>query len=182
MVEHAPKRNDGYRCYRLRRFYLIVGIACTAFFSVVGVVSTLAAWLNIDGSFPNPRQAALIFAVFWSGFVLLGVYLIIAGVRGKLMVDDEHITTVGAFRTSTVRCDNVMQLRWRTYPAGGGVVIRDGQGKIKIELGSYSCVERDELIHWLRERFDASLHEKWEQFQASPAHQVFSREGDDEAV
>src|SRR5438132_3763373 len=69
------------RCFRLRRYYLVIGVVCAALFAIMGVTSTLAAYWNIDGSFARPKLAALIFGTFWSGFTLLAVWVILAYFR-----------------------------------------------------------------------------------------------------
>ncbi|MEQ9066580.1 MAG: hypothetical protein RLO18_07655, partial [Gimesia chilikensis] len=63
--------------YRLRRFYLYLGIAGTSLFSLVGIGSTLAAFYNLDGSFRYPVFSALLFGGFFLLCTLLGIWCIL---------------------------------------------------------------------------------------------------------
>ena len=58
------------KSFRPRRYYLIFGVVSAVFNAVMGVTTTVAAYFNIDGSFAQPRLAALILGVYWSGFTL----------------------------------------------------------------------------------------------------------------
>ena len=62
-------------CYRLRRSVRNIGVAAIAFGILMGVWSTLVAWFNVDGSFPNPILATVFFAVFWLALVILGIVI-----------------------------------------------------------------------------------------------------------
>src|SRR5260370_35504830 len=79
------------RCFRLRPYYLVVGIVCAGFFAVVGVTSTVVAYFNVDGSFARPYLAALVFGVFWSGFTALAVWVIAAYFRERLILSPSTI-------------------------------------------------------------------------------------------
>ena len=63
-------------CYRARPYFRNVGVTCTVGVLAIGLFSVIAAFFNLDGSFPNPDAAALVLALFWLGWFLLGLWLI----------------------------------------------------------------------------------------------------------
>lgn len=152
------------RRYRLRRYYLIIGIVSTVSYLSMGVVSSCAAYWNIDGSFARPKLAASIFAVFWSCFTLLGVWLIVAYVRFRLYITDNRVSEVGLIGSATIDINDANQVVWRLIPRGGSVVVRSFDAKIKIGFDNYTPKERDELIAYCREQFRPEIQEGWLQF------------------
>ncbi|HMP03757.1 MAG TPA: hypothetical protein PKC45_14765 [Gemmatales bacterium] len=157
--------STGARCFRLRRYYLVVGVVCTVFFAVMGIASTVAALWNIDGSFARPKLAALIFGIFWSGFTLLAVWVIVAYFRERLYFGKAGVVQHGIFRSRTLLIEEVQQIRWRTWPVGGSVVIRTHSEKATIHLDNFTKDEREELIRFLRESFAVEIQENWSRFQ-----------------
>src|SRR5262245_33709454 len=91
------------RCYRLRRYYLVVGVVCAVFFAAMGIASTVAALWNIDGSFARPQLAALIFGTFWSGFTLLAVWVIVAYFRERLYFGKAGVVQHGIFHSRSLQ-------------------------------------------------------------------------------
>ena len=163
-MTELPPNEFVERSYRLRRYYLILGIACTTFFLVMGVGSTVAAYWNIDGSFPRPAMAATIFGTFWSCWILVGLYLILCHFRHSLKVSNAEIRVVGCFSTKTILHSGVIQITWRTVPRSGSVIVRGSTKKIKIEFENYSTDQRNELIAFLHDRFSESQQKGWPRF------------------
>lgn len=155
---------DGTRCYRLRRYYLIVGLIGTVSFFSWGVVSTCAAYWNIDGSFALPTVAALIFGTFWSCFTLFGMWLILAYYSFRLYVTDSGVTEVGIIGSRTIEFSNVNRVRWRVIPRGGSVAMHGNEKRITIGFANFTPAERDELIDFCRNKFCPDLQENWSRF------------------
>jgi hypothetical protein len=170
------------RCFRVRRYYLVVGVVCAVFFAAMGIVSTVAALWNIDGSFARPKLAALIFGIFWSGFTLLAGWVIAAYFRERLYFGKAGVVQHGIFRTRTLQIEEVHQIKWRPWPIGGSVVIRTPSEKATIHFDNFSKDEREDLIRFLRESFAVEIQENWSRFQdllgrSSPPEKRASRSG-----
>jgi len=159
-----PVANAASKCYRLRRYYLVVGIAGVVFSAIVGCFSTVLAWFNVDGSFANPRFFALVFGVFWSAFTALGIYIILAYFRERLHVSHDCLTAIGCLRTRSLQFADVQRMRWRAWPQGGSIVLRDTATRIVVEFANYTPEERNELIALFRNRMDAERQEGWSRF------------------
>src|SRR6478752_3265115 len=109
--------NTQARCFRLRRYYLYLGIVSGVFFAVMGVISTLAALWNV-GWFPRPKLFAVVFGAVWSGFTLLALWIIAAYWRERLFFGGDAIVQHGIFRCRTVKTREVVLVKWRARPTG----------------------------------------------------------------
>ena len=151
-------------CYRYDRYFFWLGVACMAVFLLLGAGSFVVAYWNLDGSFIRPERSAVLFGLFWSAWTLLGVWLILSAVRGRLFVTDEGIQQVGCFRQKTVRWRDVSMVRWRLLPAGGCVVLRGAGQKVTIEFGAFARPDRPELIERIHAQIPGSIQENWDAF------------------
>jgi hypothetical protein len=149
----------GERRYRLRKYYLIVGVIGTVFFLTMDAVS-----LAVACSAKRPVLAALILCGLWSGFTLLGIWLIWAYFRECLCLSDSTVTAVGCIREKKVQVADVIKVVWRTVPQGGSIVVRTPATKFKVYLDNFTVEERDELIAYFRGRFDTSRQDGWPRF------------------
>jgi hypothetical protein len=134
-------------------------------FAAIGIVTTVAAIWNIDGSFAYPEVTALIFGTFWSGCTLLGVWIIAAYFRERLLLGKTAIVQHGIFRCRTLESGEVLQIKWRTWPFGADVIIRTHSERIKIYLDNFTEKEREAIVLFLRETFAAELQENWSRFE-----------------
>jgi hypothetical protein len=151
-------------CYRLGPQYLILGIVCLTFFLAIGIGSVYVAYWNIDGSFGRPKLAALGFGVFWSFWVLLALWLIVAFFRERLFVTPNAITQQGCIRKRTINSTDVIQIVWKRFPQGGSVIVRSHFTRIKIYLSNFTRDEQNQLIAYLREMYSPAIHENWTRF------------------
>ena len=160
--------SPGTRVFRVRRKYLVVGVIGTLFCVAMGVESTVAAFWNLDGSFPRPKLAAFMLGSFWSCFTLLGVWIIAAYFRERLNLTDTGIVQQGIFRSKNLEFSEILQVQWRTRPVGGSVVLRTHWTKIRIELENFARDEREELIRFLRDRLPLEIQNNWSSFEVVP--------------
>ena len=151
-------------CYRLRPFCRNLGIACTILFVAMGLVSTLAAYFNVDGSFGRPYLAALVFGLFWSAWVVLGIWLILLYYRYRLFTNDTALYQVGVIREQHADLNLVNEMKWRTRPMGGSVRLSGQFGVVKIEFAGFESAQRKELISFLRHAIDDSRQPGWQEF------------------
>lgn len=150
--------------YRMRPYYRNVGIVCTCGFLAMGIVSTTVAFFNVDGSFPNPKLAAVILGVFWSAWCLLGVWLILAYYRYRLLANQNEIRQIGVIREQHVPMSQVQELKWRCFPAHGSVRLSGSFGVVKIGLGPIANSERENLLSFFRSTIDGSRQSGWAKF------------------
>jgi hypothetical protein len=156
---------DGVKCFRLRRDYLVIGIVGTAFFCVMGVTSTVVAYWNIDGSFARQQLTALIFGLFWSGFMLLGVWIILAYFRGRLFLARNMVVQHGIFRSRKVDFEDVICINWRGWPVRGSIVVRTHSQRVVIDLDNFALEDREEIVRCFRETFAEEIQDNWSRFQ-----------------
>ncbi len=130
----------------------------------MGVFSVWSALANSDGSFKNPKIAATIFGVFWSGFVLLGVYLLVFSRNYKLVVDASTINQSGAFSTRRIVISEIESAIWRNRPAGYSIKLRCRVCCMSIEFGTIDSCSRDWLIDFLRATIPKPKQLNWESF------------------
>jgi hypothetical protein len=153
------------REYRLPRSYLWLGLLATPFFFGMGAFSTIAALLNVDGSFRYPLPTALIFGSFWSIWTLLGVYITLAYFRERLYVSDEAVRVVGCFRTRTVQLSRVGRAVWRAFPANGSLVLYGDGTRLVVDFGHFPAA-RGLLIAFFRRSLPEPIQEGWQRFES----------------
>ncbi|MGC1276367.1 MAG: hypothetical protein WBC44_21910 [Planctomycetaceae bacterium] len=166
-TDTEPAQQSGPYRYRPRLYYLHVGLGTLIFFVAMGAGSVVAAYGNFDGSFAHPKTAALVFGLFWSGFAGLSLWLLAAYFRERLRLGPSSITCQGVFRLHRVRLRDVNSVVWRRYPAGGSVVVRTPEKRLKIELANFTRPEQEEIIAYFREAIPTARQEGWEKFVAS---------------
>ncbi len=89
--------------YRVHNAYLALGLLCTLFFAIMGITSVIAAWWNIDGSFPHPRAFAIVAGIFWSLLVLVGLWIIAFFYRARLVIAQDRVSLRGCFYKPLLR-------------------------------------------------------------------------------
>jgi len=161
---HVADLSTGQDGYHPRRSYLIVGIVGAIFFSTMAIVSVVAAYWNIDGSFARPLLAAIIFGIFWSAMLLLSVWVLLAYFREHLVVDRTTITQHGILRCKSLRIADATEIKWRRIPKGGSIIIRTANRKIKIYFDNFATNQRDELISFLYGTFAPDIQQGWSPF------------------
>jgi hypothetical protein len=148
----------------MRRYFRNVGGLCGIFSLLMGTLSTLMAWFNVDGSFPRPMEMALVFGTFWSAFFLLGAYLLLLYHKYRLFVQDHEIRQIGVFTERVVNSRLIQEIQWRRFPQGGSVRITNSTDVLKIELGNFEAPDRETLIAHLRQAVDDAKQVGWEAF------------------
>ena len=156
--------------YRLRRYYLIVGIIGVIVSSAAAVGSAYAAFCNTDGAFAHPIRAAIAYGSFWSVFTLLGVWILLAYSRECLLLDGAQITQHGVIRSKVIHFNDVMHIKWRRIPQGGSVVIRTLTDRLTIYFDNFTVEERQQLISYLHGKFSPDLQEGWSRFEDCNLH------------
>lgn len=152
------------RCYRMRPYFQNVGIAGTAFFTAIGLLSTLVAYFNVDGSFPRPKLFARILGVFRSVPTLLGAWLILLSYRYRFYVSKSCLRQVDVFKDIRIDLDQVDKWKWRRSSTGGNARAVGPFGVLRIEFGNFNDVDRDDLVSFLRHAIPVIKQIGWNQF------------------
>lgn len=153
--------------YPLKRELLWTGVGCSAFFLSFGVFSVGAALLDMDKPFPQPLLAAAVFGGFWGGMASLSLFLVVEYRRTRLLVSTDHVGLVGVFRSKAMTYDEIVKARWRKFPAGGSLVLRDGRQRIVVSFHDYPKGDRPRLVEHFRRQIPLAAQENWEAYQDS---------------
>ena len=157
-------------CYRMSSWYRNVGVVCTILFTLIGLGSTLAAYFNVDDSFPQPELAAVGFAVFWSAFVLLSIWLIVCYYKYRLFTNAHALHEVRVMSMQDLDLTLVENLYWRRFPVGGSVRLTSAFGNVKIELGHFPTSDRERLVQFFRNGVEHSKQSGWPEFSRQFEH------------
>lgn len=157
---------EGPRSYRVHKIFLVLGIVGVVLFGTAGLVSTLAAATNVDGSFGRPATAAVIFASFWSCLTILSVWLILEYRRSRLLISAEAVSKTGVFGTQTLLWSEITAAQWRTIPQGGKLVLHGPGGKVSIEFAAYQWDRDLHPIHFFRRALADNLQHGWTEFES----------------
>jgi len=152
------------RCYRMRPFFRNVGLFCTIFSAAFGLVSILAAYFNVDGSFARPELAALCSFLFSSVFTLLGIFLLVRHRNYRLFINDSSVRQVDVICDRQIDVGLVDELKWQCFPKGGSARMSGVGEEFFIEFDHFNNVDRAELVTLLRQAILESRQIGWEQF------------------
>ena len=158
---------EGPRCYRVHKIYLVLGTVGVVFFGTAGLVSTLAAATNFDGSFGRPVTAAIVFGGGWFCVTLPGVWLILEYRRSRLFISADIVTKVGVFRAQTLLWSEITVAQWRANLQGGKLVLHGRAGKISIEFAAYRWGEDFKPIAFFRSRLSEQVQVGWDEFETN---------------
>lgn len=167
--------NAAVRVFTPPKSHLWIGVASATLFLIAAVGFVAGALINPDGSFARPVTAAITFGVFYGGLTLLGVYLIVASRRMKLLTTAEAVQVVGVFRTRTFRIADVTRAVWRRWPQRGSLVVYCPAGRVPIDFASY--VGGRQLSQHFREKLPLAVQERYDQFETAcvPTSEAFQR-------
>jgi hypothetical protein len=138
-------------------------ILCTIVMIIFGISSTVAAFFNLDGSFPRPLEAAVIFSLFWGAWTLLGIYGLVFFKKYQLCMNSKSLHQVGVFKEQLISFDSIKELRWRNVP-DGTVRILASDGNATIWLQNFTATDRQKTIDFLRDNIPHSLQTGWNDF------------------
>jgi len=149
---------------RARRFYQVLFISGVGFFAGMGITSVVAAYRNVDGSFPHPEQAALAFGLGWSAFILLEVWCAILSFRDQLVLEPGGLMHRGIVRRRAIRFDEITRLTWRGRGESAGVVLHTANKRETFSFYLYAGDDRRIIIDCLRCFVSANVQDGWQEF------------------
>ena len=150
--------------FRPTRDWLELGLTSAVLFALVGIVSAICAFLNVDGSFAYPVLAAVVFGSFFSFPALLGCWMVATYYRHRLVVSREFVRLNGCRGARQVQLADVTRATWNATTNGGTLQLHDADGKLKIRFGNYTYSERSALIEHFRVALAHIRQEDWDRF------------------
>jgi hypothetical protein len=162
-------------CYRAKRDFRNVGIACTLLMSGMACLS-IWAWCNQP---PNDRvNMPGVISLFFA-FTTLGIWLFLFYIRYRLCVNDAGLLQIGVIARKQISFERVNELKWRCWPGRGSVKLSELACSVSIGLDNFSGDDRDRLIAFLRNSVNESRQRGWakfsRQFQDKPKQRAVSR-------
>lgn len=155
---------DG-RVFSVARKFRTIAIVCFLFWLPATVLGVWVALANADGSFRNPRTAAIFFGCFGGVNLLGSLYLWRAYRIGRLTLSATHLQLKTVFRTRTLLISDISRAKWRVYPGVGHVVLHTPARRMVIEMGDYA--HADELRVICRSLIPEAMQENYAQFEAA---------------
>ncbi|MCA9021208.1 MAG: hypothetical protein KDA74_13755, partial [Planctomycetaceae bacterium] len=154
--------NQPTKCYRLRRDYLYLGILGSILCLIFGTGFSLAAYWNLDGSFRYPVPTAIFIVVFFSFFMLLGIWIILAYYRERLEISRDALIKHDVFHVTEIAFDEITQLQW--FSLSGAILVESRFQKFKIHIDNFQKVEQIEITDCLRNSVEYDLQEGWDKY------------------
>jgi hypothetical protein len=166
------------KCYRCHRYYLYLGICCVVLFVSVGIIYPIVIFWDKD-SFPFQHRTLLAFlcAAFWSGWAVLGVWIILAYFRSRLFISESHVESIGVLNRKYIVLDELTQVVWRSRPIGGSVVLHAPNCKIVIEFENFTKEQRAEMVDFLHNKISHEIQDGWDGFYKFFSKQFEPRQG-----
>jgi hypothetical protein len=143
------------------------------FFPLATAGCIVVPLVNPDGSFARPILFAIISGLFFGGWTLLSVYMLVACCRERLYASGEAVRSVGVFRSKTILFAEVSRAVWRCWPRGGSVVLHTAEGRLAIGFANYEGGK--ELAAFIRAALQTELQTNYECYESTnvPASRVF---------
>jgi hypothetical protein len=143
------------------------------FFPLATAGGIVVPLVNPDGSFARPILFAIISGLFFGGWTLLSVYMLVACRRERVYASGEAVRSVGVFRSKTVLFAEVSRAVWRCRPRGGSVVLHTAEGRLAIGFANYEGGK--ELAAFIRAALPTELQTNYDRYESTnvPASRVF---------
>jgi hypothetical protein len=153
--------------FRVRKFYQILGIACTALFFVATVGNASVFFLEHpeDYGYKGEHSVVIVGSFGTATFgcmTLLGVYILLAYYKVFVEVDGATIRLQTVFRFQRFDASEIQTVTWRT--AGASVLLGLPGRSRRIELGNFSETDQLSIIRLIRSLTPTARHERWDLF------------------
>jgi hypothetical protein len=148
------------RTFRLNRLHLYTMAAGL-------MLWTLMAGLGVSLTLEKPEHWVVGLLVFLLPFFFMAgfcIWNLFAYFRHALIVVDGLVRSVGVFSDRVIALPQVKEARWRTWPAGGSLVLRTENARIVIEFASYEQEAPRQLVRFFRSAIDPAKQTGWNLF------------------
>lgn len=147
------------RTFRLRKGYLLLGLWTGVLFTGMFFAAVIGSFL--DAPHPTPMLAM---ALFWTGWMSLSGYLLLAYFNALLKLNGKTLTRRGVLRSQEILFDQSASIKWRIWPQGGSIVVRSPRGRIAFDLNDYEPSERVAIISCVHNALPPNQQTGWEAF------------------
>lgn len=144
--------NEVFRLQKSHRNLAIVGLF---FFSGMMAMSVYLA--ATEGNV----LLGIVFGGFWSFWIGLSVWLLLAYYRESLTIQDGTVVQRGVLHTKSMKLSELVDVQWKSVRA---VVLRSRSGKATIHLDNFTPEQRLEIIRWLHGATPLSIQRGWDRF------------------
>lgn len=174
VVSTLDRPPDGDSAYTPPRSALYVSLACVLFFLGMAVASCWVTLAYPNGTLARP-VGGLVMGGFWATFAVLAAVEVRGSRRRRVTVSATVVRVTSAFRERTVQLADVRRAVWRSWPAGGSLVINSSAGRLTIGFWSYKGGK--DLARLLRAALPPGVQAGYERFEASalPESEAFRR-------
>lgn len=151
--------------YRMSPSSFYTGVVCTIFFLIVDIASVIVVLSDIDGEFPRPVPMAIFFGAFWTTWVLIGIYCIVAYFRERLILQSDSVSQLSVFSKKTFHIHEIKEIEWRLLPRTGLIKVFAGDSKLSVHTSSFAQQDRTEIIEYFRSAVAEELQSGWKESQ-----------------
>jgi hypothetical protein len=154
---------------------LVLSLFCLVFFPLVTIGGVAVTLANPDGSFARPVPFAIVWGIFFGGWSILSLYMLLACLRERLYRSSEAICSVGLFRSRTVLFADVTRAVWRCWPGGGSIVLHTEEVRLAVGFANYAGGK--ELADFLRKSLPDGVQVNYERYESTnaPGSAAFQR-------
>jgi hypothetical protein len=149
---------------------LAIGVLGFFCFSTVSLIFTFYPD-TLKRSVRHRELEGFISYTLFSGLLLLYSCLIVYYFRKRLLVTNTEVIQCGFFGTQKFAIEDVTHIAWPQCPGrkwpylpASTVVVQTESATIKIDFGSFTRVQGQEIILFFRNRFPVEKQENWAQF------------------
>lgn len=139
-----------------------IAMGCLPLF-LAWVVATLYL-IRTDPNIRHPVGFAILTLGVPSFMAALSAWLLVESFRSELTFGEGWLAYRGVFRETTIDLAEVTSIRWRTWPAGGSVVLWTESSRLALGLGHYDDEDRERIILHLRSAVPPEIETGWNFF------------------
>lgn len=151
--------------YRLASAQFYQAVFYTVVFLLFDIGSVLVAFYNVDGSFQRSVLAACFFGVFWTSWVLVGIYYAANYFHERLILQSDAVLQHSLFSHKKINIGAIEKIKWQLMSRSGLIKIDASKSKTCIDIGSFSKHDRAEIIDYFRSAVAEELQTGWEESQ-----------------
>lgn len=151
--------------YRMSPSSFYTGVVCTIFFLIVDIASVIVVLSDIDGEFPRPVPMAIFFGAFWTTWVLIGIYSIVAHFQERLILETDTVTQKSVITKKSIHLHQISGIEWRLLPQSGIIKVHSNETKFRIHTSNFLKQDRTEIIEYFRSSVAEELQTGWEESQ-----------------
>ena len=151
--------------FPLRKSFILQGAILAGVFFVIIAVSMVVPLLLPDPDLERMPRVIIsgLAAAPWVGMFLLSTYILLAGLRVKVIVHGNHVSDVGVFQRKEFDLAEVTLARWelRGHLARPRLVVIAPVGLVPFDFRVHPTAEARQLIGFFRSGLSPEIQEGW---------------------